>query len=239
MKLQGFVGKGTGKLGASVWTVRKGVQVVREYTNKVTNPNTPAQVGQRAKFKLLTQLGAVVAGDGMFFRNISAGESMRNAFMRANMPAVTLSPTGDVALLNVGEVVLTDGHTTAPTASFNRTTGVLSVDLSATAMSDIMGIGYAVITLPDVGRVIGYSARAEKAEGETTITATIVTGPTLMNKTNVLVWGYRFADAAARAKYEAIAATETADVVSLEFNRMLRERLIEPTQTALANPTQA
>lgn len=239
MKLQGFVGKGSGKLGASVWTVRKGVQVVREYTDKVTNPNTPAQVGQRAKFKLLTQLSAVVAGDGMFFRNINPGESMRNAFMRYNMPAVTLSPTGNVALLNVGAVVLTDGHTTAPTASFNRATGILSVDLSANAMSDIMGIGYAVITLPEVGRVIGYSARAEKAEGETTITATIVTGPSLMNKTNVLVWGYRFADAAARARYEAIAATETADVVSLEFNRMLREGLIEPTQTVVANPTQA
>lgn len=239
MKLQGFVGKGSGKLGASVWTVRKGIQVVREYTDKVTNPNTPAQVGQRAKFKLLTQLGAVVAGDGMFFRNLNSGESMRNAFMRANMPAVTLSPTGNVALLNVGKVVLTDGHTTAPTATFNRTTGILSVDLSATAMSDIMGIGYAVITLPDVGRVIGYSARAEKAEGETTITATIIAGPAMMNKTNVLVWGYRFADAAARARYEAIAATETADVVSLEFNRMLREGLIEPTQTIVANPTQA
>lgn len=239
MKLQGFVGKGTGKLGASVWAIRKGVQIVREYTDKVTNPNTPAQVGQRAKFKLLTQLGAVVAGNGMFFRNLNAGESMRNAFMRANMGAVELSPTGDVALLNVSEVALTDGHTTAPSATFNRTSGVMSVDLSAAAMADIMGIGYAVITLPDVGRVIGYSARAEKAEGETAITATIVAPATLMNKTNVLVWGYRFADAAARAKYEAIAAAETADVVALEFDRMLREGLIEPTQTMMANPTQA
>lgn len=219
--------------------MRKGVQIVREYTDKVSNPNTPAQVGQRAKFKLLTQLGAVVAGDGMFFRTNNSGESMRNAFMRANMPAVSLSPTGNVALLNVGAVVLTDGHTTAPNATFNRSTGSLSVDLSSGAMSDIMGIGYAVITLPEIGRVIGYSARAEKAEGETAITATIVTGPSLMNKTNVLVWGYRFADAAARARYEAIAAAETADVVSLEFNRMLREGLIEPTQTAVANPTQA
>lgn len=239
MKLQGFVGKGSGKLGASVFTVRKGVQIVREYTDKVSNPNTPAQVGQRAKFKLLTQLGAVVAGDGMFFRYLNTGESMRNAFMRANMPAVTLSPTGDVALLNLGEVVLTDGHTTAPAATFNRSTGALDVDVSDTAMSDIMGIGYAVITMPKVGRVIGYSARAEKVEGKTTITATIVTGPSLMNFTNVLVWGYRFTDAAARAKYETIAATETADVVSLEFNRMLREGLIEPTQTVVANPTQA
>lgn len=239
MKLQGLVGKGSGKLGASVWTVRKGVQVVREYTDKVSNPNTPAQVGQRAKFKLLSQLGAVVAGDGMFFRNLNSGESMRNAFMRANMPAVTLSPTGDVALLNVGAVVLTDGHTTAPSATFNRSTGALSVDVSSDAMSDIMGIGYAVITLPEVGRVIGYSARTEKAEAATAITATIIAPPTLMNKTSVLVWGYRFADAAARAKYEAIAASETADVISLEFERMLREGLIEPTQTVVANPTQA
>lgn len=239
MKLHGFVGKGTGKLGASVWTVRKGVQVVREYTDKVKNPNTPAQVGQRAKFKLLTQLGAVVAGNGMFFRNLNQGESMRNAFMRYNMPAVTLSPTGDVALLNVGAVVLTDGHTTAPAATFNRSTGDLSVDVSTPAMSDIVGIGYAVITLPEVGRVIGYSARAEKAESATAITATIVAPSTLMNKTNVLVWGYRFADAAARAKYESLMASATADVVSLEFERMFREGLIEPTQTAVANPTQA
>lgn len=239
MKLQGFVGKGTGKLGASVWVVRKGEQIVREYTDKVTNPNTPGQVGQRAKFKLLTQLGAVVAGAGMFFRNLNAGESMRNAFMRANMGAVTLAQSGDVALLNVSEVVLTDGHTTAPSAGFNRTSGELSVDLSSSAMSDIMGVGYAVITLPDTGRVLGYSARAEKGEGETSITATIIAPPAMMNKTNVLVWGYRFADAAARAKYESIAASETTDVVALEFERMLREGLIEPTQTAMANPTQA
>lgn len=239
MKLQGFVGKGTGKLGASVWVVRKGEQIIREYTDKVTNPNTPAQVGQRAKFKLLTQLSAVIAGAGMFFRNLNAGESMRNAFMRANMGAVTLAQSGDVALLNVSEVALTDGHTTAPSATYNRTSGALSVDLSAAAMTDIMGIGYAVITLPDVGRVLGYSARAEKGEGETSITATIIAPPAMVNKTNVLVWGYRIPDAAARAKYEAIAAAETADVVSLEFERMLREGLIEPTQTVMANPTTA
>ena len=239
MKLQGFVGKGTGKLGASVFTVRKGVQIVREYTDKVSNPNTLAQVGQRAKFKLLSQLGAVVAGYGMFFRNLKPGESMRNAFMRANMGAVTLSPAGDVALLNVSEVELTDGNTVAPTASFNRTTGIMTVDLSSSAMSDIVGVGYAVITLPDVGRVTGYSARVEKASAETTISATILAAPARMSKTNGLVWGVRIADAAARANYEAIAASETNDVVALEFERMQREGLIEPTQTIMANPTQA
>lgn len=239
MKLQGFIGKGTGKLGASVWTVRKGVQVVREYTDKVSNPNTPAQVGQRAKFKLLTQLSAIVAGSGIFFSNLRAGESMRNAFMRANMGAVTLSPTGDVALLNTSKVVLTDGNKMAPPASYNRSSNVLTVDLTEEAMSDIMGVGYAVITIPDLGRVFGYSGRAEKAEGATSISVNITVPPQLVNRTGVLLWGYRFATDAARARYEAIAASETADVIALEFDRMLRDGLIEPTMTVLANPITA
>ena len=239
MKLQGFVGKGTGKLGASVWTVRKGVQVVREYTDKVSNPNTPAQVGQRAKFKLLTQLSAIVAGAGMYFRNLKPGESMRNAFMRANMGAVTLNPAGTVALLNTSEVALTDGSKTAPSATFNRATGTVTVDVSDDAMSDIMGVGYAVITLPDLGRVLGYSGRAEKADAATSININVNVPSQLMNRTGVLIWGYRFVSEAARAKYEAIAASETQDVIALEFDRMLRDGLIEPTQTMMANPTQA
>lgn len=239
MKLQGFVGKGSGRLGASVFTVRKGEQIVREYTDKVSNPNTPAQVEQRAKFKLLTQLSAVIAGAGLYFRNLNTGENMRNAFMRANMSAVGFSQTHQEALLNVSAVTLTDGHTTPPPATFNRTTKVLTVDVSDTAMADIMGIGYAVITNPSEGRISGYSDRAEKAKEATSITANIVAPEAQMNRTNVLIWGYRFADAAARARYENIAATETADVVSIEFERMLREGAIEPTQTALANPTQA
>lgn len=164
---------------------------------------------------------------------------MRNVFMRANMPAVTLSPTGNVALLNVGQVVLTDGLTPAPPATFNRTSGTLSVDLSGAAVSDIMGIGYAVITMPEVGRIIGYSARAEKGEGESSITATIIAAPREMRKTNVLIWGYRFTSEAARVQYEAIEANGSADEITLEFNRMLREGLIVPTQTDVASPIDA
>lgn len=239
MKLQGIAGKGSGKVGSFVFVVRKGEQIVREYTDKVTNPKSAAQVGQRAKFKLLTQLSAVVAGRGIYFRNLKGSESMRNAFMRANMGAVTLSQAGDTALLNVAEVALTDGLTVAPTATFNRSTGVMTVDVSAEGLTDIMGIGYAVITIPDEGNVTGYSNRAEKAEGASSITVNIFVKTADMPKTNVLIWGYRFTDATARSRYENIAASQTADVIALEFDSMLREGLIEPTQTIVANPTQA
>lgn len=61
MKLYGLFGKGSGKLGSSVFAISSGEQIVREYNPVVENPNTPAQVEQRAKFKLLSQLAADMA----------------------------------------------------------------------------------------------------------------------------------------------------------------------------------
>ena len=54
MKLNGIVGKGTGKLGASVFAISGGEQIVRQYNPVVSNPNTDAQVAQRAKLKLMS-----------------------------------------------------------------------------------------------------------------------------------------------------------------------------------------
>ena len=61
MKLYGLFGKGSGKLGSSVFAISSGEQIVREYNPVVENPNTPAQVEQRAKFKLLSQLASDLA----------------------------------------------------------------------------------------------------------------------------------------------------------------------------------
>lgn len=238
MKLYGIAGKGTGKVGSYVYAIRKGEQIVRQYNPNVINPNTRLQVGQRAKFKLLSQLSAIVA-DGIMFRSLRGGRSMRNEFMRANMGAVSLSPTDDVALLDVSNVVLTDGNTVAPSASFDRSTGVLSVDLTGAGMDDVLGIGYAVIATPSSGRVVGYSGHAEKEEGATAITVNLLVDPTQANKTNVLVWAYRFSDDAARARYENVEGTSTNDEVALNFERMLNSGLIVPTQTVVADPTQA
>ena len=80
MKLNGFVGKGTGKLGSSVFAVSGGEQIVRQYNPNVSNPNTDAQVAQRAKFKLMSQLAAVLA-PGLAFKKDSL-VSPRNKFIK-------------------------------------------------------------------------------------------------------------------------------------------------------------
>lgn len=82
MKLNGFVGKGTGKLGASVFAICGGEQIVRQYNPQVSNPNTAAQIEQRAKLKLMSQLASVfspvlaIAKQGL--------KSARNLFISKN-----------------------------------------------------------------------------------------------------------------------------------------------------------
>lgn len=86
MKQYGLLGKGTGKLGSSVFAISGGEQIVREYNPKVSNPNTSLQVEQRAKFKLMSQLAAAFAP---FFGFTKKGlTSARNQFVAKNIGLV-------------------------------------------------------------------------------------------------------------------------------------------------------
>lgn len=87
MKQYGILGKGSGKLGSSVFAISGGEQIVRQYNPVVSNPNTPAQVAQRAKLKLMSQIAADLAPilaipkDGL--------KSSRNIFVSKNIGLAT------------------------------------------------------------------------------------------------------------------------------------------------------
>lgn len=236
MKLQGIAGKGTGKLGAHVWSVRKGVQIIREYTDKVSNPNTRPQVEQRAKFKLLTQLAAAIGDDGMFFMGRGAGVSMRNEFMRHNMGAVEVLPGASVATLKTGAVALTDGSFVFDTPVFDLSTASASVDLTNPDMEHIAGAAFAVITQPEMGRVIGYSQRITREEGASKIEMPVFVPAAMINRSAVLVWLWRFRDAAARANYNATIARDP-DNINLSFNRFVEQGDIVVSFTEMATRT--
>lgn len=61
MKLFSHNGKGTGKLGGSVYVINHGVQIEREYNGVISNPSTAPQVSQRSRFKLASQVSAALA----------------------------------------------------------------------------------------------------------------------------------------------------------------------------------
>lgn len=142
MKLNGIGGTGSGKLGAQVWSVNSGEQVVRQYQSKVTNPSTPAQVNQRASLKLMSQLAAamapviVIPKQGMV--------SARNRFISKNFDYVVA--TDGTAQVTYENLQITAGNVGLPSISATRAEGAttISVSLSAAPASDISRVVYAM-----------------------------------------------------------------------------------------------
>lgn len=103
-------GKTTGKVGGLVYATSGGEQIVREYNPNVANPSTQAQVDQRARMKLMSQLSAALSPvlamtkDGLV--------SKRNKFTKLNFPAsYALNGTAQITYENVQ---ITEGNTALP-----------------------------------------------------------------------------------------------------------------------------
>lgn len=119
MKLHGFVGKGTGKLGSSVFAVSGGEQIVRQYNPNVSNPSTDAQVAQRAKLKLMSQIAASLSGILAFKKNGLV--SARNLFIKKNIELCDFED--GKATVNVPDIAITPGMSNAPSYSVAAGTG--------------------------------------------------------------------------------------------------------------------
>lgn len=120
--------KGSGKLGATVFAVNSGVQIAREYQPKVANPNTEAQQDTRARFKLMSQLSAVMAPviaikkDGL--------KSARNQFQSINFDIVDYE--NETASINLNLVQLTKSNRSFVGFNANRANGSsIAVQLDA------------------------------------------------------------------------------------------------------------
>lgn len=103
-------GKITGKLGAVVFSTSGGQTISREYNPHVANPNTDAQINQRARMKLMSQLSACLAPviamqkDGLV--------SVRNLFVKRNFDSC-YSVNGQ-AQISYENVQLTQGNVGLP-----------------------------------------------------------------------------------------------------------------------------
>lgn len=103
-------GKTTGKVGGLVYATAGGEQIVREYNPNVANPSTQAQVDQRARMKLMSQLSAALSPvlamtkDGLV--------SKRNKFTKVNFGAsYALNGAAQITYENVQ---ITEGNTGLP-----------------------------------------------------------------------------------------------------------------------------
>lgn len=120
-KVTSLYGKTMGKIGSIVFSTSSGQTIAREYNPHVANPNTMAQINQRARMKLMSQLSAslspvlAMTKDGLV--------SKRNKFTKINFPA-SYALDG-IAQITYENVQITEGNTSLPALN---ATGSVDVD---------------------------------------------------------------------------------------------------------------
>ena len=143
----------SGRLGSSVFAISKGVTIERQYQPRVFNPQTKGQVQQRAKFKLLSGLGSVVAPLACL---LTEGlQTQANAFVKRNMQFVTF--TGSSARIDMPKIQISggsDGFVT-PTFTIETGTGKGSIKAEDVAAAGFDGVVFLVVgtNRPNVARI--------------------------------------------------------------------------------------
>lgn len=109
-KQTSLFGKVSGKLGAVVFSTSGGETISREYNPNVANPSTVAQVNQRSKMKLMSQLSASLAP--VIAMPKTGLVSARNKFTKKNFN-YTYASNG-VAQVSYENLQLTEGQLSLP-----------------------------------------------------------------------------------------------------------------------------
>lgn len=157
MKLNGFVGKGSGKLGASVFAISGGEQIVRQYNPVVSNPQTDAQVEQRAKLKLMSQLAAAMSRQIAFKKDGLV--SARNQFVSANIKKVTYdAATG--ARVELTELELAGGAVVLPAITVVSLSGTPNIVCEGAADMGVNRVIYNIFRITEDEKVVPVATQA-------------------------------------------------------------------------------
>lgn len=192
MKLKGIFGKGSGKLGSSVWGVSGGVQVVREYNPEVTNPQTEAQTAQRAKFKLLTQLAAAMSGQIAFRK--SGLTSARNFFVSYNSKNTEF--IDQEANVNLKNISLTGGSIELGSVTATRgENNVINVSLSDGAPANVSRVVYVAYKQTENDKLIFIEEKVVSEAGQGRTFATTINA----DESGLVVYAYGIIETSVKA----------------------------------------
>lgn len=225
-KQTSLFGKISGKLGAVVFAVSGGKTISREYNPNVSNPSTQAQVDQRARLKLMSQLSASLAPvlamqkDGLV--------SARNQFVKKNFAASTA--IAGAAQITYENLQLTNGNAGLPgiVATRAQESGILiqlAEDASA-AVSRVVFIMYRKTT--ELTLQLVQSVVVESAGLNGTFPASMV-----YTEGDLVFYAYGMKDlnANATANYGNMQVADAVDVARLVATRKVDSSSYQFTQT--------
>ena len=226
MKIRGYL-KGKGKLGNIVLSTVAGETIARDYNPEVANPNTTAQVEQRAKFKLMSQLGSVVAPviaipkEGM--------KSKRNLFVKENFGLTSFS--GDTASVNLNQIQLTKSNKSFAGIKVNRGAGnAITAQLQADSSASVSKVVYIMLKKEMDGSLmlVGQAVASEAGQdGKFAASLPATAG-------EIVVYGYTLAEATAKASatFDNLKALTAETVAKVIANRELSAGDLSTSKTA-------
>lgn len=216
MKVTGVDGKQVGKLAGRVYFVNHGVNVSREYSGSVSNPNTAAQVAQRSRFKLASQVSAALSSVIVIPRK--GIQSPRNLFVKNNMGLFYGTAQG--AQVSYENLQITNGSMGLPGIMVDRQSpDILQVQLE----KGVEGI---------YDRIV-YNVFSKTAEAQLLLVSSSVVPVTTENNTarfrstdpytELVVYAYGLKDKneRARANYNNYSVNTGEDLAKLLANRSL------------------
>lgn len=225
-KVTSLYGKTTGKIGSIVFSTSGGETIAREYNPNVSNPNTMAQINQRARLKLMSQLSAALAP--VIAIPKKGLVSSRNAFTKLNF-GQSMADNG-VAQITYENVQLTNGNLGLPTIEATRAQGSgISINLAEDASQSVSRVVYILYRKTSEQRLqFVASVIAEGAGANGTFPATL---PYTEGDIVLYAYGMRDTSESASAKYGNMQVANALDVARLTAYRNISSEDFQFTQT--------
>jgi hypothetical protein len=225
-KQTSLFGKISGKLGAVVFSSSGGETISREYNPNVSNPNTDAQVNQRARMKLMSQLSAVFAP--VITMRKEGLVSARNRWVKANF-AYSDAIDGQ-AQISYENIQLTSSSTALPQIVYgqNATTQAYELSLQNDASAIVDRVVYVIYRKTQDGTLQYYQSVIVTEAGDNGTFPYVVT---LNDNFVVYAYGMRDTNAKATAKYYNYSVTTANDLAQLIASRQIDTADYALTQT--------
>lgn len=221
--LQGYV---RGKLGNTVFAIRNGEQLARQYNPNPMNPKSAKQTANRARLKLLSQLGAALQPVIAIPRVGMA--SPRNGFTQANYTYTAYA--GNNASIDLADVQLTKSSVALSGFSADRTSGTgIAVALNESVAAANDAVVYVVLRRTEASKVeVASSLLVNEAGTDGKFAATL---PYQDGDIAVCAYGIRYNTVAARSAFGNLNVPSATGVAKLFASRTLTESDATMTET--------
>ena len=219
----------SGKLGSSVFTITKGITIERQYQPRVFNPKTIGQVGQRAKFRLLSGLASVVAPFACIPKEGLQTEA--NVFVRKNMQLTSFSD--GTARIDMTKIQISGGSDSFVTPTFTIEEGIGKGSISA---EDVKNAGFdGVVFLvvgtkrPNIARIIGKVVLAP-SEGKFSVEFPVISS---YSEYHLFSYGVKLSDKGV-SRYGNLESVNGVGEVRVSVMSMVAEGMMTSSTTSYA-----